>query len=398
MLNKNLTDDLNHHYLKIGLIINPIAGIAGRVALKGSDDLEIQKEAFQRGAKPEAINRTKMALSPLVSELENIKFYTVEGTMGSDLLESMGIEYEIVHQPKELTDKDYKTSEKDTIAAALKMKSEVDILLFSGGDGTARNILEAVGDEQLCLGIPAGCKIYSAVFTVIPEDVGNLIVNLIHGELVDIQEAQVLDINEKSYREGRLDTKVYGEMRTPRNGGFVQGVKVSGVESEDLAHQEIAAWVIENTEVDILYIIGAGSSCKAIKDEMGIDGSVLGVDVIRDGECLLKDAQENQILSLMLEHEKLYGRDRIKLILTFIGGQGVVFGRGNHQVCHQVIEQLGLDNLIVVSSKSKIKALGGNALAVDTGKQSLNTKLSGYITIITGYDDTILYPIGRSLN
>ena len=398
MLNKNTKDVKKNHFLKIGLIINPIAGIAGRVALKGSDSLDIQNKSLERGAKPEAVKRTKMAIAPLLSELDNIQFYTVSGAMGGELLESMGINHEIVYQPKDLNDKIYETSGNDTITAAKIMSGEVDILLFSGGDGTARDILEAVGDEQLCLGIPAGCKIYSAVFTVLPEDVGNLMVSLIHGELVDIQPAQVLDINEQSYRDGWLDTKVYGEMRTPRNGGFVQSVKVSGVENEDLAHQEIAAWVVENAEPETLYIIGAGSSCKIIKDEIGIDGSVLGVDVIRDGECLLKDAQESQIVALMLEHEAQYGPGSIKLILTFIGGRGIILGRGNHQVCHQVIGQLGLDNLIVVSSKNKVKALEGKALAVDTGDQDLNAALTGYITIITGYDDTILYPIGRVLN
>jgi len=373
--------------LKVGLIINPVAGIGGRVALKGSDGEAIQQQAFALGAKPEAAYRAQQALEILLPLADKISFYSVSGAMGGDLLDMLGFQYQNCHSPLD----NQNTIVDDTITAASNMKHKVDLLLFAGGDGTARNILQAVGEQQLCLGIPAGCKIYSAVFTVTPENVGELIVQLLNGDLMEMQESQVLDIDESSYREGDINTRVYGEMMVPRNGNFVQSVKVSGRESEELVQQDIAAWICESIESDTLYLIGSGSSCKVIKDEIGIDGSLLGVDVVLDGECLLRDATEQQLLDIMKDYHHL----ATKLIITIIGGQGILLGRGNHQICHKVIEQLGLKNLIVVASKSKIKVLDGKHLGVDTGNQLLNQCLQGYIPIITGYDDTIIYPVGN---
>ena len=308
--------------------------------------------------------------------------------MGSDLLESMGFNYEIIFLPAEPE----QTTEDDTLKAASMMGDLVDLVLFAGGDGTARNILQAVGNKQLCLGIPAGCKIYSGVFTVTPENAGELIVQLLKGELVEAQESQVLDINEAAYRAGDISTKVFGEMLTPRNGNFVQSVKVSGIESEELVHQDIAAWIVENMQSDTLYLIGSGSSCMAIKDEVGIEGTLLGVDAVLNGDCLINDATEQQLIALMTE----YNEHPVKLIITIIGGQGILLGRGNHQICHKVIRRLGLENLIVIASKTKIKALDGRALGIDTGDQELNRRLSGFIPVITGYDDTIIYSLGKA--
>jgi len=373
--------------LKIGLIINPVAGLGGRVALKGSDGKNIQQQALAMGAKPEAKSRTRTALEPLLEYNDKLIFYTIAGEMGGNLLNEMGFQYEICYQPQANS----QTTEIDTINAATIMASTVDLILFSGGDGTARNILQAVGEHQLCLGIPAGCKIYSGVFTVTPGNAGELIIHLLKGKLIDMQEAQVLDINESEYRAGNINTRVYGEMLIPQNGDFVQSVKISGRESEELVQQEVAVWISENMQPDTLYLIGSGSSCKAIKDEIGIDGTLLGVDVVLDGCCLQKDATEQQLLDLMSEYRDL----RVRLIITIIGGQGILLGRGNHQICHKVIRQLGLKHLIVVASKGKIKSLAGKPLAIDTGDQQLNSRLCGYVPVITGYDDTIIYPVGN---
>ncbi len=373
--------------LKIGLIINPIAGLGGRVALKGSDGENIQHQALALGAKPEAESRTKQALEELLDYSNQVSFYTVSGKMGSHLLDQLGFQFEVCYQPEN----DNHTRDTDTINAAKMMQPLVDLILFAGGDGTARNILQAVGGQQLCLGIPAGCKIYSGVFTVTPKNAGELIIRLLEGDLVDRKESQVLDINEISYRQGNIDTKVYGEMLIPQNGNYVQSVKVSGRESEELVQQEVAAWVVENMQSDTLYLIGSGSGCRVIKDELGVDGTLLGVDVILNFQCLQKDASEEQIIALMQQYNNL----TIKLIITIIAGQGILLGRGNHQLCHQVIEPLSLENLMVVASKGKIKSLLGKPLAIDTGDIALNRRLTGYIPVITGYDDSILYPVGN---
>jgi len=372
--------------LKIGLIINPIAGLGGRVALKGSDGEQIQHQALALGAKPEAESRTKQAIEALLDYADQVSFYTVSGKMGSHLLQQLGFQYEVCYQPQN----DEHTTYQDTINAAKIMQPLVDLILFAGGDGTARNILQAVGEQQMCLGIPAGCKIYSGVFTVTPKNTGELIIRLLNGELVDRCESQVLDINEVSYREGNINTKVYGEMLIPQNGDFVQSVKISGRESEELVQQEVAAWVVENMQSDTLYLIGSGSGCMVIKDELGVDGTLLGIDVIFNEQCLQKDATEEQIVELMQQ----YSPPNIRLIITIIGGQGILIGRGNQQISHKVIDALTLENLMVVASKGKIKSLEGKPLAIDTGDIILDKRLTGYIPILTGYDDSIIYPVG----
>jgi len=317
-----------------------------------------------------------------------IKFFTVAGLMGQKSLEKTKFNYQIVYTPEDLD----KTSSVDTQKAAQQMMYHgVDLILFAGGDGTAINILSAVGETQLCLGIPTGCKIYSGVFGVTPELTAQMILKIIHGAMVDMSKAQVLDIDEEKFRDNRVNTKVYGEMTIPQDGHFTQAVKISGVENEDLATQEIAAWITETIDPDLVYFVASGRTCFTIKEEIGVSGTLLGVDVILNGTCILQDATESDLISLINQ----YKVDKTRLILSFIGGQGILLGRGNHQVSHKVIEMIPKSQLMVVATKTKIKELNGQPLFIDTGSPALNKTLSGYIEVITGYDERILYPIGN---
>ena len=288
----------------------------------------------------------------------------------------------------------YETSGESTAGAdttatvAALAEHQVDIVLFAGGDGTARDVYAGSASKVLSLGIPTGCKIYSGVFSITPESASQIVLQILNGELFEYATSDVLDIDEEKYRQGKITTRLFGEMLTPRSAEFMQNVKVAGRESEDLVKEDIAAWVTETMAEDVLYLIGSGSICMAIKDYLGIDGSLLGVDAVLNEELLQADATEDQLMALINDHS-----GPVRLIITPIGGQGILLGRGNHTICHQVIEHLGMRNTQVVASKGKLKTLEGRPLRIDTGDVALNEKLSGYVSIITGYDERVLYQV-----
>lgn len=370
--------------LKIGLIINPVAGIGGRVGLKGSDGEDIQAEALALGAKPLAEERTKDTLRHLKDYYDAIEWYSASGSMGADLLKKMGIKATIVHDIEQKNSSSSDTTE----TVSLMQQLGVDLILFAGGDGTARDVLRGLTDEQLCLGIPAGCKIYSGVFAVTPITAAEVIKEILEGKIYQFTSADIVDIDEQQYRQGKINTRLYGDMRIPETAHYVQNVKIAGKENEDLVKEDIAAWVLELLEKDTLYLLGSGRICMAIKEQLGIDGTLLGVDVVLNDAMVAKDANENELMTLIGSHS-----GPVKLIITPIGGQGILLGRGNHTICHRVIEHLGMKNTWVVASKSKLNQLDGRPLRLDTGKSELDQSLSGFLPIITGYDDQVIYQL-----
>ena len=370
--------------LKIGLVINPIAGIGGRVGLKGSDGRDIQERARELGAVELSESRVRQALTILVPYQEQLQWFTASGAMGENVLTSMGFDTEVIYT---IPNRDSTGEDTSKTIAALE-RVGVDIILFAGGDGTARDVFSGLHDSVLCLGIPTGCKIYSGVFSITPESASEVVIQILNGELFEYATSDVLDIDEVKYRAGKITTRLYGEMLTPRSAEFMQNVKVAGRESEDLVKEDIAAWMTETMQEDTLYLIGSGSICKAIKDYLGIDGSLLGVDAVINEALIAKDATEAELLALIKQHS-----GDVCLIITPIGGQGILLGRGNHTICHLVIEQLGMQNTQVVASKGKLKTLEGRPLRIDTGDIKLNEKLSGYVSVITGYDERVLYQV-----
>lgn len=370
--------------LKIGLVINPVAGLGGRVGLKGSDGSDIQEQARALGATEQSEHRVSQALQTLLTYQDDIEWFTASGRMGYDCLRELGFQAQIIHYIAGQSS----TAEDTSMTVAEFEQKQVDIVLFAGGDGTARDVFNGLDKSILCLGIPTGCKIYSGVFSVTPESASQIIVKILSGELFEYASSDVLDIDEEKYREGRITTRLYGEMLTPRSAEFMQNVKVAGRESEDLVKEDIAAWVTEIMDEETLYLIGSGSICMAIKDYLGIDGSLLGVDAVLGDEVLQYDGTEDELMRLIETYQ-----GKISLIITPIGGQGILLGRGNHTICHRVIESLGMENTQVVASKGKLKTLEGRPLLVDTGNVSLNERLRGYVSVITGYDERVLYQV-----
>lgn len=367
---------------RIGLIINPLAGVGGRAALKGSDG--VAEQALAMGVEPQAHSRVRQALESLLPLRDRIRLLAAPGVMGADLLADMGFDCEVVgalSRPPE-------TSAEDTESIARQMSEQgVDLLLFAGGDGTARNICNQLDGRQLVLGIPAGVKIHSGVYAVNPRAAGELVALLVQGELVRLREADVRDIDEQAFRNGQVRTRHYGELSVPEEGRFVQQVKQGGREVETLVLDDIAAGLQEAQDDGTGWILGPGSTTLGLLEAMGLEGTLLGVDVLRDGELILRDATEQQLWELVEQ-----GGDW-RILVTAIGGQGHILGRGNQQLSPRIIRAVGFDNLLVVATKTKLRSLAGRPFLVDTGDSSLDSELSGLRRVLSGYREEMLYPV-----
>jgi predicted polyphosphate/ATP-dependent NAD kinase len=368
---------------KLGLIVNPVAGLGGTVALKGSDGAHTAAKAIELGAEPKANSRTKAALEVLLPYKERLTIYTVNGDMGEQTAKALGFNVEVVYNTSAITTPD------DTEQAAKILKnSGVDLVLFAGGDGTARNICHAIEDTIPVLGIPAGCKIHSGVYAITPKAAGRVVEMLVKGELVTLADADVMDIDEDAFRQGTVKAKRYGEMQTPSEVRYMQAVKNGGKETDELVLADIAAHVVSQMDEDTFYIMGSGSTVEAIMEEMGLENTLLGVDLIKDQTLVAQDLTAKQLLELTHDQST-------KLVITLIGGQGHIFGRGNQQLSPALIRAIGKENIIVVATKTKLQALNGRPLICDTGDGELDDELTGYIKVTTGFNDHIMYAVGH---
>ena len=368
---------------KLGLIVNPVAGLGGTVALKGSDGAHTAAKAIELGAEPKANSRTKAALEVLLPYKERLTIYTVNGDMGEQTAKALGFNVEVVYNTTVITTPD------DTEQAAKILKnSGVDLVLFAGGDGTARNICHAIEDTIPVLGIPAGCKIHSGVYAITPKAAGRVVEMLVKGELVTLADADVMDIDEDAFRQGTVKAKRYGEMQTPSEVRYMQAVKNGGKETDELVLADIAAHVVSQMDEDTFYIMGSGSTVEAIMEEMGLENTLLGVDLIKDQTLVAQDLTAKQLLELTHDQST-------KLVITLIGGQGHIFGRGNQQLSPLLIRAIGKENIIVVATKTKLLALNGRPLICDTGDGELDDELTGYIKVTTGFNDHIMYAVGH---
>jgi len=263
----------------------------------------------------------------------------------------------------------------------------VDLILFSGGDGTARDIYEAVRGEVPVLGIPAGVKIHSGVFAINPATAGDLAVKYLKGEQTVLRESEVMDIDERAYREDRLSARLYGYLMVPYEKTMVQSSKEGSGAQEESSLEAIAKEITDNILDDHLYIIGPGTTTRPITEKFGLKKTLLGVDVIRSGKMVAADANESRLLGL-IEGAKA------KIVVTVIGGQGFVFGRGNQQISPEVIRKVGKENIVIVATPGKLASLRGKPLLVDTGDAELDRELSGYYRVITGFGRRAVYRVG----
>lgn len=372
---------------KLGLIVNPYAGLGGSVALKGSDGAEIRHEAMARGAEQRAAGRMVRALKLMQSRVPvtEIEVYCFAGEMGEDTARQLGFTPRVIGAAQSSP-----SEAEDTCAAARAlMDARVDLILFAGGDGTARLIADVVGTRQPVLGVPSGVKMHSGVYAISPEGAGEILAQLINGQLVNVAERDVKDIDEDAFRNGQVRARFYGTLLVPEDSQFLQQVKNAGTERDELAQLDVAQEMIRQLDEDTLYLVGPGSTTHMFLQELGLDGSLLGVDLLLNNELIARDVTAEQILSHLAAH-----RGSIKMIITVIGGQGHILGRGNQQFSPEVIRRVGKENIFIIAARGKILALQGRPLWVDTNDPDLDQTFSGFMRVITSYNEQVLYPVG----
>lgn len=364
---------------RLGLLINPFAGLGGRAALKGSDG--VAEQALAMGVEPLAQQRVKVALQVLWPLREQLQIVAAPGLMGAALLDELGFAHAVIG---ELGAEQTRAEDTERLARQIQARG-VDLLLFAGGDGTARNICNSTRPGQLVLGIPAGVKIHSGVYAVNPRAAGELVALLVKGELVRLGSAEVRDIDEAAFREGQVRTRHFGELAIPEEGRFVQQVKQGGREQETLVLDDIAAGIQEQGD-EVTWVLGPGSTTLGVLEAMGLEGTLLGVDVMRAGQLLGRDVTEQQLWALLQDIE------HARILVTAIGGQGHILGRGNQQISPRIVRAVGLDNLLVVATKGKLKTLAGRPFLLDSGDPQLDEELTGLRRVLSGYREEMLYP------
>ncbi len=359
---------------KLGLIVNPIAGMGGAVGLKGTDSPEILRQARSRGAVARASQRALEALQVVAASVgERIEVIAAAADMGEEAARAAGLPVVIVPGGRSMA-----TTGADTERAAAEMAARgVAMILFAGGDGTARNLYRAIGERLPVVGIPAGVKMHSAVYATTPRAAGELTVRFLC-ERLPVRAVEVMDIDEEAYRQGAVAAQLHGFLATPFHQDLVQGVKSGRVNSDAAALEAIAAEIEERLRPDRLYILGPGTTVRAIVGRLGLDKTLLGVDLLRDRRIIASDVGEAALLAAVQAQPA-------SAIVTPIGGQGHFLGRGNQQISPAVLRRLGREGVIVVATPQKLASLAGRPLRVDTGDGALDRAFCGYVRVVTGY-------------
>ncbi|MCJ7422948.1 ATP-NAD kinase family protein [Candidatus Bathyarchaeota archaeon] len=363
--------------IKLGLIVNPIAGMGGKVGLKGTDDA--LNEAVSKGAEPIAPRRAIEFLQKLKEKTleKKCKILTCPGIMGEE--EARTTNFTIQVLPMKIKQE---TSAEDTkTATKLLTTAGVDLIVFAGGDGTARDVLDALKDfnESPVLGVPCGVKMYSGIFAVSPSDAADVVLAFVEGH-ADITEFEVMDVDEKAIRKDVFAVKLYGYLKGPFLPAHIQGSKQVSPETTDEVDNQtaIARFIIEGMQPNGTYILGAGTTVKRLAELLGVRKTILGVDIYRNERTIL-DVNEERLLKEVTDWLTTW------IILSPIGHQGILLGRGNQQISPQIIKKVGKERIIVAATKSKLHSIEGNILRVDTGDCETDNILRGYIRVVTDY-------------
>lgn len=360
----------------IGFIVNPVAGMGGAVGLKGTDGKAILSRAIALGAKPVSTQRAETFLTELSPAKKWLKLIVGAGDMGQSQAEKFGFVFKVVGETKKETN----AEDTQNIAKGI-VEVDVDLLVFCGGDGTTRDILKAVDLKLPVLGVPTGVKMHSAIFAVSPQAAARAAIRFLWSEL-PLREAEVMDVDEQAFRQGHLSAELYGFLLSPYEPHLIQGNKMASptTESEVQNQAAIAIYIIEEMKPNIIYIVGPGTSTRTIGDLLDQKKTILGVDIFQNKKIIAKDVNEKQILQTIREKTT-------KIIVTPIGGQGFIFGRGNQQISSKVIRQVGLDNIVVVATNGKLDRL--EILRVDTGDAELDNEFRmRRIRVVTNYKTT----------
>lgn len=355
-----------------GLIVNPVAGIGGEAALAGSDGEQVQALAASRGFRPRAPERAERALRAIRRRLPGILVLTGAGAMGEDACRAAGVDHRVVEPARGGA-----TTAADSVRLATRLREEgVELLLFAGGDGTARDISAAIGESVIALGIPSGVKMHSGVFTITPEQVAPLVDDVLAGR-AGTEISEVVDIDEDARRAGRLGARLYGHLRVPVAAGVVQRGK-SGGEQDPLSLSGIAGEVASRLEPGVPCLLGPGTTVRDVIALLGHeDTTLLGIDILEDGVVTGRDLDATAL-------RRVVGGRRFQVLLSPIGGQGIILGRGNQQLDAALLSALDPADLLIVAGTRKLGRLGGGPLLVDAPTEELNERFRGRIRVIIG--------------
>jgi predicted polyphosphate/ATP-dependent NAD kinase len=374
---------------RIGFVINPIAGMGGRVGLKGTDG--VAEEAMRLGARPIANARALEALHEFKRLLDGapnppaIDWLTAAGNMGDDALRKADFtRIEVVH-----TASSEPTAHDTRTAVERFLSGGAELVLFCGGDGTARDICAITGETTPVLGIPAGVKMYSGVFGITPARTAEILLRHLMQQ-IGLASAEIVDLDEERYRRGEWAVRLHMAARTPFEPSCVQTSKalIAGAD-EDAVKDDIAAHLREAIAANpgTLFLLGPGSTVQAVGRALDIDKTLLGIDAVADGGVVGKDLAERQILDL-LDHYP----DR-RLVLSPIGAQGFLLGRGNQQLSPAVIRGIGIGNIVVIATPAKLARTP--LLRFDTGDADLDADMISrkFFETIIGYHRTRLVKV-----
>ena len=383
--------------LKIGLVVNPMAGIGGAVGLQGSDGPALQREALKRHGVPRGPERLAVFFHALTErvpgEPAGVKWLTWGGAMGADALDAAGVTAQVLGAPDP-----HSTATDTRLAIERLCASGIDLLVFVGGDGTARDVLASVSEQTCVLGLPAGVKMHSGVFAISPVAAAEVVAGLVQGQLIGRMARDVRDYvpnteSPATDAHAAVVTKRYGELWVPEAAGYLQQMKVGGKEDEGLVMQEIASYFLDHPQLyqDKALVLGPGSTNLAIKQALGLNGTLLGCDVLMPDGDFLENATQEQLLALSTDHP-------LHVVISFTRHQGFLLGRGNQQLSPEVMQGLNWkQNVTVLGSRSKLDTLARRPLLVDTGSATLDAGLCGLVSVLAGYDDYLLYRVSNTL-
>lgn len=360
---------------RLGFIINPMAGLGGSVGLKGSDGCV--EEALRRGAIPQAEKRARTALAELLPLREELTILTGTGSLGGNVCRELGFDYILADN----ISCDHTSAETTKALTGWIQSQHPALVLFAGGDGTARDVYQEAQEETVFLGIPAGVKIHSPVYARNPKAAGQLAKLWLEEKLHTVSAREVLDIDEALYRSEIINTKLYGYLTIPKERHYTQNRKCGTPPSEESVMESIACRIVDEMEPDTYYLIGAGTTTRCIMRQLELPNTLIGVDLICNRQVVENDVYGEKIL------HHIRGK-KAKLIVTITGGQGFLFGRGNQQLTPEVIRAVGKENILILATKEKLFQLRGQPLLVDTGDEELDASLSGYYRVITSYHET----------
>lgn len=358
---------------RVGVVVNPIAGLGGRVGLKGTDGTDVVARALALGAEPRAGARMTETLAALRARHSGIEILAAAGDMGEASARAAGFEPIVATSVTA-----GRTGPDDTVAAMRAMRDRgVALVLFAGGDGTARDVMRDVGSDLAVLGVPAGVKMHSAVFAASPRAAAELAAAYLEGR-ADLAELEVMDLDEAAYRSGRVSARLFGYLRCPSRRDLVQGVKIGGVAGDEATLAGAAAEIARRFGQRTLLILGPGTTMRAVAGALGAAKTLLGIDLVLGGRVLKADAGEADIVAALGEAPDA------RIVVAPIGGQGHVLGRGNQPLSPAVVRRVGLDNLVVVATPAKLASLHDQTLRVDTGDAALDRELAGWRHVVTG--------------